>query len=59
MVEKHYRRTEVEEIVGLSRTTIYNLMNAGKFPRPIRLTSKAVGWPESAISEWLESREAA
>ena len=59
MVEKHYRRTEVEKITGLSRTTIYKMMKAGEFPRPIRLTRKAVGWAESAIAEWLESREAA
>lgn len=59
MVEKHYRRTEVEGLTGLSRTTIYNLMSKGEFPRPVRLTAKAVGWPESAISDWLESREAA
>lgn len=59
MVEKHYRRTEVEEITGLSRSTIYNMMDKGEFPRPIRLTRKAVGWSESAIAEWLESREAA
>lgn len=59
MVEKHYRRPEVEEITGLSRTTIYKMMDRGDFPRPVRLTRKAVGWAESSIAEWLESREAA
>lgn len=59
MAEKHYRRTEVEEITGLSRSTIYGLMNQGEFPRPIRLTRKAVAWPESVITEWLSSRESA
>lgn len=59
MVEKHYRRPEVEEITGLSRTTIYAMMSRGEFPRPVRLTRKAVAWPESAITEWLNSRQAA
>lgn len=59
MAEKHYRRTEIEEITGLSRSTIYLMMSKGEFPRPVRLTRKAVGWPESAITEWLNSREAA
>jgi prophage regulatory protein len=59
MAEKHYRRPEVEELTGLSRTTIYAMMSRGEFPRPIRLTRKAVAWPESAITEWLNSREAA
>ena len=56
MLEKYYRRTEVEEITGLSRSTIYDMMNRGEFPRPVRLTAKAVGWPESLIRGWLESR---
>lgn len=28
----------------------------GTFPKPIQLGKRAVGWPESAIAEWLESR---
>lgn len=59
MAEKHLRRPEVEAITGLSRSTLYDMMNRGEFPRPVRLTRKAVGWPESKITEWLESREAA
>lgn len=56
MLEKHLRRPAVEEITGLSRSAIYALMARGEFPRPIKLTGKAVAWPESAIRQWLESR---
>lgn len=56
MADKHLRRRAVEEITGLSRTTIYKLMNAGQFPRPVKITGKAVAWPESAIAAWLASR---
>lgn len=59
MADKHLRRPAVEEITGLSRTTIYKLMNAGQFPRPVKITGKAVAWPESAITEWLASRPVA
>ena len=59
MIAKVYRRPEVEEITGLSRTSIYKMMNRGEFPRPVRLTKRAVGWPEQVIAEWLEAREAA
>ncbi len=55
-MEKHYRRPEVEKITGLSRTTIYLMMERGEFPRPVKLTRKAVGWSESSITEWLEAR---
>ena len=56
MAEKHLRRRAVEEITGLSRSTIYSMMDRGEFPRPIKITGKAVAWPESAITEWLASR---
>ena len=59
MAQKHHRRQAVEEITGLSRSTIYDLMSKDLFPRPVRLTGRAVAWPESKITEWLESRPAA
>jgi prophage regulatory protein len=55
-MEKHYRRTEVEAITGLRRSTIYDLMKRGQFPCPVRLSERAVGWPESRLSAWLKSR---
>lgn len=59
MPSRIYRRPEVEAVTGLSRSTIYALMSRGEFPRPIKLTGKAVGWTESAIAEWLHNRTAA
>lgn len=59
MLAKHYRRTEIESLTGLSRSTIYDLMAKDKFPRPVRMTAKAVAWPESKIAEWLAQRQAA
>ena len=59
VAERHLRRSAVEHITGLSRSAIYDMMKKGQFPRPVRLTGKAVGWPESAIAEWLASRREA
>ena len=56
LAEKHLRRPAVQDLTGLSRSTIYDLMAKGTFPRPVRLTAKAVAWPESAIAEWLAQR---
>ena len=55
--DKHLRRPAVEELTGLSRSTIYDLMAKGEFPRPVKLTQKAVAWPESAIVDWLSQRQ--
>lgn len=54
--EKHLRRRAVEEVTGLSRSSIYELMAKGTFPRPVKLTEKAVAWPESRIAQWLAER---
>ncbi|WP_306132235.1 helix-turn-helix transcriptional regulator [Roseivivax marinus] len=53
MAERHLRRPDVEYITGLSRSTIYALMDKGKFPRPVKLGARIVAWPESCIDAWL------
>ncbi len=59
MTEHHLRRPAVEAATGLSRSTIYDMMQRGEFPRPIRIGRRAVAWPESKITEWLAQRSAA
>jgi prophage regulatory protein len=50
------RLPEVLNRVGYSRSTIYQLMAEGKFPKPISLGARAVGWLESDIDEWITQR---
>ena len=50
------RRRQVEARTGLKRSTIYAKVAAGEFPAPVRLGTRAVGWIESEICQWLESR---
>jgi len=50
------RRPEVEALTGLSRSTIYAMISEGMFPKPVKLGKRAVGWRESEIVAWLESR---
>jgi prophage regulatory protein len=56
MADKHLRLPAVQEATGLGRSTIYALIARGEFPRAVKLTGKAVAWPESRIAEWLQSR---
>lgn len=55
-MERMMRRHEVERVTGLSRTTIYEGMNAGTFPRAVKLGKTAVAWPESVIQRWIQDR---
>ena len=50
------RRREVEARTGLGCSTIYDAIKAGKFPAPIQLGPKSVGWVESEINAWLFAR---
>ena len=57
MAECILRRPDVEARTGLSRSTIYDWMKRGEFPKPVALGSRMVGWRESDIQAWLEARE--
>jgi prophage regulatory protein len=52
-----FRRHQVTEQTGLSRSTIYAMMAHGEFPRPVKLGKRAVGWRADDVAAWLESRE--
>lgn len=53
------RRPQVEQIIGLGRSKLYAMIRDGSFPKPVRLTEKAVGWRASDVAAWLASREVA
>ena len=50
------RRKQVQDRTGLSRSTIYLRIAQGTFPKAVSLGARAVGWVESEIEEWLDSR---
>jgi prophage regulatory protein len=56
-LQRHLRRSAVEELTGLSRSSLYDQMKKGLFPRAVKLTAKAVAWREDDIANWLASRD--
>jgi prophage regulatory protein len=56
MNERLLRFREVAARVGLSRTTIYKLMGARKFPRPLKLSAQCVAWKETELDAWIEAQ---
>ena len=50
------RLPTVKAITGLSRSTIYLRMSEGSFPEKISLGSRAVGWLETEVQDWLDER---
>lgn len=53
------RRNDVERLTGLPRSTIYDRISKGTFPKPIKLSERSVGWLETEIANWQEERIAA
>jgi len=45
------RRTDVQKILGVSRSTTYDRQRAGLLPPPINLGGRAVGWLLLEINE--------
>ena len=56
MDEKILRLPAVKDRTGLSRSSIYEKIAAGDFPKPISLGARAVGWLESDIDAWIDGR---
>jgi prophage regulatory protein len=56
--ERLLRLSDVIERVGLKKSAIYAGCSAKPptFPVPIKLSPRAVAWPESAIQSWIADR---
>lgn len=50
------RLPAVQARTGLSRSTIYLRISQGTFPEQVTLGSRAVGWIESEVNDWLNQQ---
>ena len=50
---------QVLDRTGLSRRTLYTEISEGRFPKPVQLTTRRVGWPEADVEAFLTSKIAA
>lgn len=44
------------DCTGLGRSTIYNYIADGSFPKPVSLGARAVAWVESEVQDWILER---
>ncbi len=69
-METIIRMRDLQKIIGLSRTRIYQWIAAGRFPEPVLLSDRtrrtrqgekpgAVGWKRSEIEAWIAARPTA
>lgn len=47
---------EVKSMTTLSRSTLYQLMADGDFPKSIPITGKRVAWLQREVQAWIDAR---
>lgn len=56
---KIIKTQEVSKILNISKHVIKQMVKEGKFPKPIPLSGRLVGWDEETIFKWLRKYEEA
>jgi prophage regulatory protein len=56
MVDRILRMRDVAAALGVTKPSVYALIRTCKFPKPISLGLRAVGWRESDINEWIRTQ---
>jgi prophage regulatory protein len=47
---------QVCELTTLCKSSVYNQMDAGSFPKSYRLAGRRVGWLLSEVEEWVRAK---
>lgn len=50
------RLPAVTRLTGLGRSTIYRLVAEDKFPPPVKLSSRVIGWHQADLERWSAAR---
>jgi prophage regulatory protein len=51
------RTKEVLGILGVSRSTLWRMVRAGRFPKPIMISTWALGYLDEDVEAWLGARQ--
>jgi prophage regulatory protein len=57
MPDKIHRLPSALDLTGLRRSSLYNALAEKAFPEPVMLGKRAVGWRESDLMAWVQSRQ--
>lgn len=55
-MERIIRPVELQDILGVTASTIWRMERDGRLPARIKISKRAVGWRESDIEEWIQNR---
>lgn len=55
-VARFWRLPKVRDYTALSRSTILRAIDAGAFPRPVRLGANSIAWDSTEVEKWCAAR---
>jgi prophage regulatory protein len=47
---------EVQRALGMSKSTLWRWVQVGQFPKPAKIGPGRIGWLETDVATWIESR---
>ena len=56
MTTRLIKLKDVTRITSLSRSTIYQAIMDGRFPKPLKTGSRGVAWLEQEVFDWIADR---
>jgi prophage regulatory protein len=52
------RKRQLLLVIPIGKTTLYDEIAKGRFPRPIKIGRRASAWLKSEVETWIAEREA-
>ena len=49
-------RREVQDRIKVGRTTLFEMVDRGEFPQPVRVRGRITAWPEDDVINFINSR---
>ena len=56
--DRLWGRRKVAAVLDVSVSTLWRLVRAEKFPRPLRISAGRVGWRARRVLQWIDEQDA-
>ena len=57
--DRFLKLQEVLDLIKVSKSTLYAMVNQGRFPKPVRVGCRGSRWRESEVLQWMATRQRA
>ena len=51
-----YNMEAISNLTTLSYTTVWRMVKAGTFPRPIKLSPGRLSWTRESVDKWMDDK---